>query len=76
MSKDIFLYVLSLFIIGCTIGMVAIFVYVPIPKENHDVIVNISGAVTTWGAGVVGYWIGSSVGSAKKTDLLATKTNP
>lgn len=69
-TNNIFLYVFSMFIITCTVGVVAVLVFYPVPKENHDAFMQASGAIFTWGGGVVGYWVGSSKGSSDKTDLL------
>jgi hypothetical protein len=76
MKKDIFLYILSMFIIGCAVGIVCLMVFVPIPKENHDAVMQISGSVITWGGAIVGYWVGSSKGSADKTDILKQLNPP
>lgn len=70
MAKDIFLYVFSLFIIACTVGVCAVLVFYPVPKENHDAFIQVSGAIIAWGGGVVGYWVGSSKGSSDKTEML------
>ena len=73
MAKDIFLYVFSLFIIACTVCVGVVLVFHPVPKENHDSFIQISGAIIAWGGMVVGYWVGSSKGSADKTKLLEAK---
>lgn len=68
--KDIFLYVFSMFIIACTVGVCVVLVFAPVPKENHDAFIQVSGAIIAWGGATVGYWVGSSKGSADKTQLL------
>jgi hypothetical protein len=73
MGKDIFLYIFSVFIIACVAGVIAVLIFFPVPKENHDAFMQSTGAIITWGGGVVGYWIGSSKGSSEKTQLLNTK---
>lgn len=73
MGKDIFLYIFSIFIIACVAGVVAVLIFFPVPKENHDAFMQSTGAIITWGGAVVGYWIGSSKGSSDKTQLLNAK---
>lgn len=48
-----------------------------IAKVNGDytLLITLAGAAATNATAVVNYWIGSSAGSAKKTDLL-TAQNP
>lgn len=75
MGKDVFMYSLAVILVACTIGVVCLLVYVPIPKENHDAIMLIVGAVLGWGGTTVNFFYGSSKGSAEKSELLA-KANP
>lgn len=70
MGKDIFMYVLAMTLVGCTIGIVCLLVYVPVPAENHDAFMLIIGTVLGWGGATVTYYYGSSKSSAEKTELL------
>lgn len=68
--KDVFLYLLSFFIMGLVVVVLYGLIYIKIPQENREALMQVVGAVITWGGGVVGYWIGSSLGSANKTEII------
>lgn len=72
--KDLFMQILATLLILCTVGMVCLLVFVPIPKDNHDAIMLIIGTLLGWGGATVTYYYGSSKSSADKTELLAAKT--
>jgi hypothetical protein len=44
-----------------------------VPNENREMVVYVMGQLTGMFNGAVTYWIGTSVGSARKTDMLANK---
>lgn len=61
---------LVIFIFGAVIF--ALFLRVePISAELKEVLLFLLGALTTSFVGVVGYWLGTTQGSAEKTQLLA-----
>lgn len=69
-AKEAVQYSLGFFVVLCAAGLIGLLLYVPIPADNKD-IVNISlgtllGSMVT----IVGYFFGSSKGSAEKTELL------
>ena len=68
--KEIFMYALGAFIVGCAVTTVLLLIFFQLPEKNHD-IVNISvGALLGMAMSVVAYFYGSSKGSADKTALL------
>ncbi len=74
MTKDkIYMYVLgAIIVIGFYIVLGIVFRQA-IPEVNHDVVMLLIGALIAKFADVVGYFYGSSKGSADKTDLLNNK---
>ena len=45
-------------------------------KNDYTLLIALAGAAATNATSVVNYWIGSSAGSDKKTDLLAATPTP
>lgn len=45
-------------------------------KADYTLLTAMAGVAATNATSVVGYWIGSSDGSAKKTDIIAGKATP
>lgn len=66
----------SFLIVASTVGyfgLVALFFFRHVPPEAKEVLMVTIGVIgNAWG-GIVGYYFGSSSGSAKKTDLMLTK---
>ena len=73
-SEKIYMYVLGAVIVIGFYVVLAIVFRTPIPNVNHDVVMLLIGALIAKFADVVGYFYGSSKGSADKTDLI-NKTN-
>lgn len=48
----------------------------PVPPGQDAIVFTMLGALTTMATAVVSYWVGSSAGSARKTDLLAPLGRP
>lgn len=64
---------------GITILSLLIFITwaaVYVPVENPDVVNILFGGIYTLAGGIVGYYYGSSKGSADKTKIMADKGNP
>jgi drug/metabolite transporter (DMT)-like permease len=72
-SRSIFQYVLGgLIIIGFFVLLVVL-VYTQVPEPNKDLLNLVVGALIGSFATVVGYFYGSSAGSAAKTELMSKK---
>lgn len=67
--------VLSLLILGSCFLMWYIIMFKDIPKEKETLVAGIVGSLTTISMGVVGYYFGSSAGSAAKQKQLDTIMN-
>lgn len=52
-------------------AMIGAMLYVPIPAANQSTIYLLAGGLLGTYTGVVGYYFGSSAGSAKKNETLA-----
>jgi len=69
-NRTIFQYVLgSLIVIGFFTTLI-VFIKIEVPAENKDILNLIIGALLASFSTVVGYFFGSSAGSAAKNDLL------
>ena len=55
------------------IGIMCALTFFSIPQERVNLMQNVATMVVTQWVGVMGYFFGSSSGSAKKTDLLNEK---
>jgi hypothetical protein len=74
--RTIFQYALgSLIVIGFFTTLI-IFIKIEVPTENKDILNLIIGALLASFSTVVGYFFGSSAGSAAKNDLLKRNDNP
>lgn len=47
-----------------------------IPDGNRDLVLRMLGVLDAAVLTVLTYWLGTSVGSARKTDMLADRTTP
>ena len=74
-KSDINLYVLAWTIMGgffvTIIGIILIAIFAPAVKTDNTILNLLLGSLSTDAGMVVGYFFGSSAGSAAKTDLLA-----
>jgi hypothetical protein len=70
-KRDTNLYVLSWVIVVGFFGLIALLFFVPMPKDSNGVIVLLFGSLAAGFGSVIGYFFGSSKGSAEKTQLLA-----
>lgn len=72
-AKEIYMYLLGAFIVGGAFGVVITLILHPVPEGNKDII-NVSlGALIGMAVGVVGYFYGSSKGSADKTEKMLSQ---
>ena len=55
------------------LGAGAALYVVPVPTDNHDLIVFMLGQLSGFVGGVVAFHYGTSAGSQRKTDLLAQR---
>lgn len=57
-------------------GAMASLMLLPIPDDSHEVLLVMLGTLgTAWG-GIIGYFFGSSAGSANKDNLAQSKPEP
>lgn len=56
------------------IGIVAGLFLLEIPLGNRDVAMVVLGVAIGWAGSVVSYFFGSSSGSARKTDIIASQS--
>lgn len=69
-AKDIFQYILgALITIGFFVLMISL-VYASIPEQNKDLLNLVVGALIGSFATIVGYFFGSSKGSADKNEIF------
>jgi heme O synthase-like polyprenyltransferase len=69
-SKDNFQYILGALVVAGFFILLMALVYTPIPDKNNDLLSLVVGALIGSFATVVGYFFGSSKGSADKNELL------
>ena len=70
-AKDLFQYILgALITVGFFVLLLSL-VYSTIPLENKDLLNLVVGALIGSFSTIVGYFFGSSKGSAEKTELMA-----
>ena len=70
-ARDIYQYVLGALIVAAFFLATYLLIYNSIPVENRDVLNMLLGALIAQFVNVVGYFYGSSRGSADKTEILA-----
>lgn len=71
--KDIFQYLLGGLIVAGFFTLLYLLVSKTVPEINKDLLNLVVGALIGSFATVVGYFFGSSKGSAEKTELLSKK---
>lgn len=69
-TRNVLMYVLGALITLAFFGLLGMLVLYPIPEKNSQVLTLTIGALITSFSMVVGYFYGSSKGSADKTELL------
>jgi len=74
--KDIFMYALAGLIMLLLFLFVVVLIFRPIPVENKELLYLATGLVLGWGTSIIGYFFGSSKGSADKTDQMMNNAKP
>lgn len=69
-TKEIYMYVLAGFIVGCVFALLYFLVFNAIPQENKDILNIVIGAILGAFVTVISYFFGSSKGSADKNEML------
>ena len=69
-AKDLFMYILGGLIVFGFFGLIGILIYNGVPAENQDLLNITIGSLLAAFATVVGYFYGSSKGSADKNEML------
>lgn len=68
--SDVFLYVLACVIVVGFLTILGLFVFKAVPEQNNQALSIMLGTLGTAFGLVVGYFFGSSKGSADKTELM------
>jgi drug/metabolite transporter (DMT)-like permease len=69
-SKDVFQYVLGALIVAGFFILLYLLISAEVPERNKDLLNLVVGALIGSFATVVGYFYGSSKGSAEKNELI------
>ncbi len=72
-GRDLFQYILGGLIVAGFFVLLYLLVMSEVPEKNKDLLNLVVGALIGSFATVVGYFYGSSAGSAAKTELLSKK---
>jgi hypothetical protein len=72
-TKEIYQYVLGSVIVIGIIIIIGLLINNEIPEDNKDALNLVIGAIIGAFLTVVGYFFGSSLGSAKKNDIIDRK---
>ena len=66
----------SFLVLGLWIYVQLVLLAHPIPGDNRDLVLRMLGVLDAGVFTVLTYWLGSSVGSARKTDMLGGGSSP
>lgn len=72
-TKEIFQYVLAVIIVIVFMIIILVVFKVALPTDNREIALLVIGALVSQFSNVVGYFFGSSKGSADKNKILADK---
>ncbi len=75
-TKDIYIYVLAALVVIAVISVVVLLIFHPMPLDNKDALMLGLGVLVAKFGDVIGYFFGSSKGSADKTALLSQSPKP
>lgn len=67
-TRELWQTIIGILVISAVFYILARLFGEAIKPENRDAIMIVVGNVMTWGGLIVGYWYGSSKGSADKSD--------
>ena len=70
-TKDVFQYVLGALIVIGFFALLVVLVYKGVPEGNKDLLNIVVGSLIGSFSAIVGYFYGSSKGSADKNDIIA-----
>lgn len=73
--EKIFMYSLAGCVMILLFIMLYIVIFVPIPKENEKLVYMAFGVALGWGTIIIGYFFASSIGSARKEEMLNEQRN-
>jgi RsiW-degrading membrane proteinase PrsW (M82 family) len=68
--------ILSFSVTGGFFGLLFLVAFHSVPPEAHDILLTMIGSLGMAFSGIVGYYFGSSAGSAAKTEILAKSGKP
>lgn len=66
-------YIFAAVILALLFAIMGIILFKEVPKNNSSIVYVGIGVVLGWGSLIVGYFFGSSKGSADKNELLGPK---
>lgn len=70
-TKEIYMYALAALIVLSVLTIIGLLIFISMPESNKSILELILGALIASFQLVIGYFFGSSKGSADKTELLA-----
>ena len=73
-TKDIFMYSLAAIIVIGIFTIISFLIFKVMPLENKDLLTLTLGALIAGFSNVLGYFFGSSKGSADKNEMLSNST--
>lgn len=69
-AKEIFMMVLAFAVVACVLALAYLLMTQSVPAENRDMVNIALGAFISAFTTIIGYFFGSSKGSADKTNML------
>lgn len=70
-TKERYLYTFATIIAVSILAIIAMLIFVPVPEANKAVLDILIGVLASAFTGIVGYFFGSSKGSADKTAIMS-----
>jgi len=75
-AKEIYMYILGALIVSGIFVLTAFFLFKEMPQTNKDIMLMLVGAMLAKFSDVIGYFFGSSKGSADKNTMLYNSKPP
>ena len=72
-AKQVAQYILGALVVAGFFSLLIILIYKSVPEGNQDILNLVIGALIGSFTSVVGYYFGSSLGSAEKNEMLKNK---